>query len=154
MEPTKNARIEAAMELLDSQSTLNYAAAARAFQIHPTTLARRYRCETTTREEANSTFHQCLNNTQEDTLLGYIDSLTDRHIPSTSQIVKNLAEEIIQRPVDKNWVGEFVKRHSQRISSINLRPFDRNRVSAESVTAFKRFYILVLCCFAIQLTLY
>jgi hypothetical protein len=29
MEPTKNARIEAAMELLDSQSTLNYAAAAK-----------------------------------------------------------------------------------------------------------------------------
>jgi hypothetical protein len=56
MEPTKNARIKAAMELLNSQSTLNYAAAARAFQIHPTTLARQYRCETTTQKEANSTF--------------------------------------------------------------------------------------------------
>jgi hypothetical protein len=95
MESTKTARIEAAMELLDSQSTLNYAAAAKAFQIHPTTLARRYRGKTSTREEANSTFRQCLNNTQEDTLLGYIDSLTDRHIPPTSQIIKNLAEEII-----------------------------------------------------------
>jgi hypothetical protein len=40
MESTKNARIEAAMESLDSQSTLNYAAAAKAFQIHPMTLAR------------------------------------------------------------------------------------------------------------------
>jgi hypothetical protein len=57
MEPTKNARIEAVIELLNSQLTLNYAAAARAFQIYPMTLARRYRCETTTQEEANSIFH-------------------------------------------------------------------------------------------------
>jgi hypothetical protein len=34
------------MAMLDSQSTLNYAAAARAFQIHPTTLARRYKGKT------------------------------------------------------------------------------------------------------------
>jgi transposase-like protein len=95
MESTKNARIEAAMALLDSQSTLNYAEAARAFQIHPTTLARRYRGETGSQEEANSNFRQCLNHTQEDTILDYIDSLTDRHIPTTSQIIRTLAEEII-----------------------------------------------------------
>ena len=95
MESTKNARIEAAMAMLDSQSTLNYTEAARAFDIHPTTLARRYRGQTGSREEANSNYRQCLNSTQEDTLLGYIDSLTDRHIPVTSQIIKNLVEEII-----------------------------------------------------------
>jgi hypothetical protein len=33
------------MALLDSQSTLNYAEAARAFQVYPTTLARRYKGE-------------------------------------------------------------------------------------------------------------
>jgi hypothetical protein len=41
---------------LDSQSTLNYAEAARAFQIHPTTLARRYRGETGSQKEANLNF--------------------------------------------------------------------------------------------------
>jgi hypothetical protein len=46
MDSTKNARIDAAMAQLDSQKTLNYAAAARAFRIHPTTLARRYRGKT------------------------------------------------------------------------------------------------------------
>jgi Tc5 transposase DNA-binding domain len=154
MESTKNDRIEAAMAVLDSQSTLNYAAAARAFKIHPTTLARRYRGKTVSREEANSTFRQCLNDTQEDTLLGYIDSLTDRHIPPTSQIIKNLAEEIIKRPVGKNWTSDFVKRHSTRICNTYLRPLDRARVSAESITAFERFYVLVLRCFAVALPLY
>ena len=102
MESTKNARFEAAIALLDSQSTLNYAAAARAFQIHPTALARRYKGKTVSQEEANSTFRQRLNDTQEDTLLRYIDTLTDRHIPPTSQIIRNLAEEILKEPVGKN----------------------------------------------------
>jgi transposase-like protein len=61
MESTKNARIEAAMAMLDSQSTLNYAEAARAFDIHPTTLARQYRGQTSSYKEANSNFRQCLN---------------------------------------------------------------------------------------------
>jgi Tc5 transposase DNA-binding domain len=154
MDSTKNARIKAAMAMLDSQSTLNYVAAARAFQIHPTTLARRYRGQTVSREEANSTFRQCLNNTQEDTLLGYIDDLTNRHIPPTSQIIKNLAEEIIGRPVGKNWTSDFVKRHSKRLCNTYLRPLDRARASAESVTVFEHFYALVLRCAAVLLSLY
>ena len=84
MESTKNARIEAVMAMLDSQSTLNYAEAARAFDIHPTTLARRYRDQTGSRKETNSNYRQCLNSTQEDTLLDYIDSLTDKHISVTN----------------------------------------------------------------------
>jgi transposase-like protein len=56
MESTKNARIEAAMAMLDSQSTLNYAEAARAFDIYPTTLARRYKGQTSYRKEANLNF--------------------------------------------------------------------------------------------------
>jgi transposase-like protein len=57
MESTKNARIEATMAILDIQSTLNYVEAARAFDIHPTTLARQYRGQISSREEANSNFH-------------------------------------------------------------------------------------------------
>ena len=80
MESTKNARIETAMAMLDNQSTLNYAETARAFNIHPTTLARRYRGQTDSRKEVNSNYRQCLNSTQEDILLNYLDNLIDRHI--------------------------------------------------------------------------
>jgi Tc5 transposase DNA-binding domain len=149
MDSAKNARIRAAMDHLDSQDVLNYAAAARAFKVDPTTLARRYRGKTVSRAEANSTYRQRLNNVQEDTLLRYIDTLTDRHIPPTSQIIRNLAEEIIKGPVGKNWTADFIKRHSERICSVYLRPLDRARVSAESITAFEHFYTLVLCYFAV-----
>ena len=150
MESTKNARIEAAMVMLDSQSTLNYTETTRAFNIHPTTLTRRYRGQTSSRKEANSNFRQCLNSTQEDTLLDYID----RHIPVTSQIIRNLAEEIIQRPVGKNWISKFIKRHSKRICNIYLRPLDYVCVSVESITMFERFYVLVLYCFDVLSVLY
>ena len=102
MHSTKNAQYDGAMALLDSQKTLNYAAAARAFKIDPRALARRYRGETGSREEANSSVCQRLNDTQEDTLLHYIDTLTDRYFPFTSQIIRNLAEEILKGPVEKN----------------------------------------------------
>jgi hypothetical protein len=52
MDSTKNAYISTAMDQLNSQSTLDYAAAARAFGIHPTTLAWRYKGKTVSREEA------------------------------------------------------------------------------------------------------
>jgi Tc5 transposase DNA-binding domain len=77
-------------------------------------------------------------------LLGYIDRLTDRHIPPTTQIIRNLAEELVNGPVGKNWTARFVQRHKDRISSTYLRPLDRARCSAENSTAFKHFYRLIL----------
>jgi Tc5 transposase DNA-binding domain len=149
MYTTKNDRIDAALDQLDSQSTLNYAAAARGNHIHPTTLARRYNGKSVSRAEANSKYRQRLNDVQEDTLLRYIDTLTDRHIPPTSQIVRNLAEEILKGPVGKNWTGHFLKRHADRIESRYLRPLDRTRASAESIPLFEHFYTLVLSYFAV-----
>jgi hypothetical protein len=149
MDSTKNDRIKAAMDQLDSQRALNYAAAARDHNIHRTTLARRYNGKTVSRTEANSTYRQRLNDVQEDTLLRYIDTLTDRHIPPTSQIVRNLAEEILKGPVGKNWTGHFLKRHADRINSCYLRPLDRARASAESIPLFEHFYTLVLSYFAV-----
>jgi hypothetical protein len=99
---TKNDRIDATLNQLDSQSTLNYAAATRDNHIHPTTLARHYNGKSVSRAEANSKYHQWLNDVEEDTLLRYIDTLTDRHIPPISQIVRNLAEEILKEPIGKN----------------------------------------------------
>jgi hypothetical protein len=72
MESTKNDRIKAAMDQLDSQRALNYAAAARDHHIDPTTLVRRYNSKTVSRAEANSTYSQRLNDVQEDTLLRYV----------------------------------------------------------------------------------
>lgn len=102
MESAHDAQINAAIAHLNRQMKLNYTAAARAFKVDCTTLALHYKGKIVSRAEATSIFHQRLNNTQKDTLLSYIDALTDRHISSTSQLIRNLAEEILQRLVEKN----------------------------------------------------
>jgi hypothetical protein len=137
------AQMEAAIAYLNRQSELNYTEAAKTHGIDPTTLARRHQGLSVSRAEATSTYHQRLNNVQEDTLLGYIDALTDRHTPPTSQIIKNLAQEIVKGPIGKNWTARFIKRHSKRIYSHYLHPLDRAQASTESITVFERFYNLV-----------
>ena len=142
-------QIDPAIAHLKAQEELNYTKAAKLSGVHRTTLMRRYTGKTRSRAHVNSNIRQRLNAVQEDTLLGYIDTLTNRHMPPTSQIIKNLAEEMLKRPVGKNWTSDFIKRHSSRICSVYLDPIDRARCSAESVPVFEQFYAFVLRVFAI-----
>jgi hypothetical protein len=45
------------------------------------------------REEANSLYRQCLSHAEELALIKTISKLTDRGMPPTTQIVRNLASE-------------------------------------------------------------
>jgi Tc5 transposase-like DNA-binding protein len=76
-------------------------------------------------------------------LIKYINKLSDRGILPTSQIVKNIAEEIIGGELGKNWVGQFVKRHKDEITSLYLQKMDKVRVKSEYAPIFKQFYDLV-----------
>jgi Tc5 transposase DNA-binding domain len=138
------AQIDAAMAYLKAQKKANFAEAARRFEIDPMTLRRRFLGLCGSREQANSERRQLLNNVQEDVLLGYIDKLTAKFIPPTTQIIRNLAEELIGGSVGKNWAAGFVERHKNRICSKYLRPLDRARVYAEKASVFEHFYELVL----------
>jgi len=87
---------------LESQSRINYAATAKKYHIDRTTLARRYRGETGTKEEATSNSHKTLTDLQEKTLVKRINILSTRGMPPTPQIVKNLAEELANKKLNKN----------------------------------------------------
>ena len=80
---------------------------------------------------------------QEETLIKHINSLTDRGIPPTSRIVRNLAEEMIRGPVEEDRTSDFVKRYQDRLKSLNLRNIDSQSVRAEYAPSFKHFYDLV-----------
>ena len=151
MDSSKSVQIERAIAHLNAQEQSNYAATAKLFKVDRTTLWRRHNGLTVSRAEANSTYRQRLNNTQEDELLRHIDALTDRYIPPTTQTIKNLAEEMLKGPVGKNWTAGFIKRHSKRISSLYLQPLDRARTSAESPAVFRHFYTLV-CIYCLVLS--
>ena len=106
-----NARIQAAIADLDSQERINYAATAKKWNLDRTTLARRHRGETVSNQDATSYARRQLTDVQEKTLIQYINKLSNRGLPPTPQIVKNLAEEISQTKLGPNWVSRFCKRH-------------------------------------------
>ena len=141
---THNARIELAIADLKSQEVPKYAATARKYALEPSTLRRRFQHITTSKEAANSLYRQRLTFAQEEVLIGEINDLTERAIPPTSQMVRNLAEEIIQRPVGKNWTGDFLKRYKDRLRSQYLMNIDNNRAKSEYVPSFEHFYDLVI----------
>ena len=97
-----DARIEAAIADLESQERVNYSATAKKWNVDRTTLAKRHRGKTGSNQDANSYARQRLTDTQEKTLIEYINKLSDRGLPPTPQIIKNLAEEIAGVTLRKN----------------------------------------------------
>ena len=139
-----DARIELAIAHLKAQDVPKYRATAREFDLVESTLRRRYKGQITSKRDAISKHHQNLSLAAEESLITQINRLTDRGIPPTSRMVRNFAEEIIGRPVGKNWTGDFVKRYSTRLKSQYLRNIDKNRMNAEYAPQFEQFYAIVL----------
>ena len=137
---THEARIELAIKDLESQEAPNYRATARKYALSVCTLRRRYTGESVSRKAANSEHRQCLTFPQEEVLINQINRMTDRGMPPTGHIVRNFAEEIIGRPVGKNWTGDFVKRYKDRLRSVYLKGIDNNRVKSEYASSFQHFY--------------
>ena len=144
---THDARIELAIAHLKRQEKPNIMGTAREYGLVESTLRRRFKGQIMSRQAANSIHRQNLTLVQEEVLIGQINRLTDRGLPPTSRIVKNLAEEMIGHPVGKNWTGQFVKRYPDRLHSVYLRNIDKERTNAEYAPMFKQFYDLVLVLF-------
>ena len=104
---THDARIRSALADLDSQSKPNYTATAKKWSLERTTLAKRHKGQTVSKQAAIAQHHQRLNARQEEVLIEHINRLTDRGMPPTSRIVRNLAEEMISSQVCKNWTGDL-----------------------------------------------
>ena len=106
-----NESIDKALADLRLQEHPNIRATARTYQLVESTLRRRWQGKTVSHREASSEYKQRLTNAQEEQLILLINRLTDRSIPPTASIVRNLAEEIISGSIGKNWTADFVKRH-------------------------------------------
>jgi len=139
----KSRRIDDAIAAIRRGEFSDYANAAREYKCDRGALSRRIRGLTKSKKDANSFWHQCLTIEQEEVLIHRINTLTDRGMPPTSHIVRNLAEEIRGGPVGKNWVGQFVKRHSIRLKSLYLRNIDNLRAGAEYAPMFQLFFSVV-----------
>ena len=94
--------LEAALESLNLQEVPNVRSTSRKFGIVESTLRRRFKGKTVFYQRAKYLSHNCLSHAQEKTLIMQINRLTDRGIPPTIRMMRNFAEEIIQKPIGKN----------------------------------------------------
>ena len=138
-----DAAMEAALAECDVELAPNYSAIAKKHSLERTTLMRRHLGKTVSRREATYLYHSLLSRAQEEALIKQINKLTVRGLPPTTQIVTNLAEEIIGREVHKNWTARFVARHKNRFKSKYLRNIDNTRVKAEYGPMIAEFFKLV-----------
>ena len=145
--------MEKALDALDRQLIPNYAEMGKKYGIERTTLMRRHKGISTSKREATSTYHKLLTDTQEEALIDQINKLTTRGLPPTTHIVRNLAEEMIGREVNKNWTAGFVQRHSSRLKSLYLRNIDNLRMKSEYGPHIQFFFDLVLLIFVLFLLL-
>jgi len=146
---TENAemQMQLALEACREVGDPNFSAIARQFPpVNRQTLKRRFYGEQSSRAVANLIHRQNLTIKQEKQLISHINMLTNRGLPPTSSIVRNLAEEIIERPVGKNWTGQFVQRHKDRLESQYLHNIDNMRTKAEYALIIQLFFDLV-CAF-------
>lgn len=142
---THDARIELAIAQLKQQDRPNVAATARAHVVAESTLRDRWRGKSMSKRAAASEYRQRLTFGQEEALIQQINQLTDRGIPPTPRIVRNMAEEMLEGPVGKNWTSDFVKRYEHRLTSVYLRNIDSRRTKSEYAPSYKQFYDLVTC---------
>jgi hypothetical protein len=139
----KSALVEKAVSAIKRGEFTDYSKAAERYGCDRTSVSKRIRGLTKTRKETTSFFHKALTDTQEELLISRINYLTNRGMPPTSAIVKNLAKEIRGYDVGKNWVGQFIQRHKDKLTSLYLRNIDNLRVSSEYAPMFKLFFDLV-----------
>jgi hypothetical protein len=62
----------------------------------------------------------------------------------TSQIVKNITEEIKREEVNKNWTVHFIRQHSTWLKSLYLQNIDNQCTKAEYASMFEHFFELVM----------
>jgi hypothetical protein len=127
--------IDLALSELALYDKPNYSAVSKKFQVDRTTLSRRHRAVTHSAaiEQQN---RQLLSPIQERTLIRHLNTLTERGLPPTPAIVRNLAAELAQKEPGSNWSSRFVRRHQNDLTSRYLVPLDSDRFNAESNREF------------------
>jgi len=134
------ARMVLALDDLTKQDVPNLLGTSKKWEVNRTTLTRQFRGTQMSRADFLSESIQCLSRDQEKVVLGFINKLTDRNCMPTSQIVKNVAEEVAGQPVGKNWVGRFVRRYQDQLHAGFLRTIDSARVKADNIDLYRQFY--------------
>lgn len=139
------ASIDLALEALHSLEPgekANITLVAKAFGVNRSTLSRRFRAVTRSKE-AQYNDQRLLNNQQSKTLIEWINKLTERGLPPTTFMLVNFAQEISGKVPGKNWVHRWLKTHSDKVISRYSTGLDLDRKRADSAWKYALYFELL-----------
>jgi hypothetical protein len=142
MEPTQAAINE--IESLNPGESFTYAEIARRHSVDRNTLSRNHRKVQSSRTTKRIN-QQKLNLQQEQELIQYIKTLTERHTPPTREMIQNFASTIAKEAVSESWVTRFINRHSIHLISQWTTGMDSNRHKADSEEKYRLYFSLLHC---------
>jgi hypothetical protein len=135
-------QIEAALRELTLQDTPNITAVAKKHGCNRTTLSRRFRKVTVSKHAAYNK-QKFLNDIQSKSLIKYINDLTERGLPPTVTMVRNIAAGIAGRLPGVNWASRWIQANKNEIKSAYLTPIDKARKKADSALYYSLYFELI-----------
>ena len=138
-----NDAILKAIDDLNSQDAPNVRSTTKQYNVHRSTLQRRYNGQIISYDEAHSRSLKLLTNAQESVLIEYINKLSTRGLHPTPQMLENLVVELVGKPIGGRWIDRFCKRHVGQLTSIYLRSIDQAKHIADNSKHFQHYFDLV-----------
>jgi hypothetical protein len=86
---------------------------------------------------------QKLNSKQDEELCKYINTLTERALPSTRMMVASFASQICKKEVRVNWVLRFLKCHQNKLSPKWATRMDHVRHKADTEGFYSGYFTVL-----------
>jgi hypothetical protein len=131
--------IDNALAEFASYESPNISTIARAYGVPQSTLSRRWRGGSTSKEIVLSD-RRFLNNEQERSLIYYINELSRRSAAPTPAMVIAFASQLPGRAPGHRWVSRFVSRHRSELESAYLNNLDLERHQADSLHSHEVYF--------------
>ncbi|CAE7021561.1 HTH Tnp Tc5 domain containing protein [Pyrenophora teres f. teres] len=126
----------------DSGEHFTLAEVAKKYQVNRSTLGRRWRGVTASREDGYLN-QEALNQQQELELIQYIMRLTERGLSRTREIIRDFSSKIAHRQLSDRWVSRFITRHQIHLISQWTTAMDHTRHLADSESKYRLYFELL-----------
>jgi hypothetical protein len=124
---------------LRSQEKPNILQTAKKHNVDRTTLSRRWNGVTESKR-AGYDAQRLLTTAQSNSLINYINDLTERALPPTNAMVRNFAAQIAQRQPGPHWLGRWLKANKKVLKCGYLTRIDGALKKAESAYYYSLYF--------------
>ena len=135
--------IQEAIEYLESREAgdnFPYREVAKRFGVNRVTLMRRHRGD----NEAYGLRNLSLHLQHETELVRYIDTLTERRLPPTNEMIQRFASDLAGKPVSESWVSRFLRRHPNYLISAHSKEISKLRYNADLGAKYSLYFKLLV----------